>query len=974
MKQVRNLKSTLTKRVRPALLAVILLFTMGFSGYTPKAEATEGPAQSNTSVISPDGKFILEKSAKLTADEGGRTFEITLNAKLNPAYVPPVHNAPRYVVIAVDRSLASTVKEQLKATCDAIKADNSQNKISVITFGGSTSEGKKGSNDNASVVQDFTDCDNAKTVIDGFYFPGEQGTNIEAAFKKIDDQLDHIDDTTIQQNVILITDTLPTSSNNRRYSLNSKDIVNFTKDAKDVFDSISDDVNFYTIGNYSQIEATQYGEYYSGWNDSGYKVYYDKSWVRYDYYTCKDTWEVLIKQKEIAKNFVTSTLKDDKAYFVDNNNAELNSSIEDAYKEILNKKPQQVSDDKVSASNVSLTDVISKNFTFVQNGYGSGKAFRIFGQEGAATTPTYSGQNVSWNVGNISSENGVTIKFKVKANEGVTGIVPTNDSATINYDGTSAQFGKPTVDLRKSELSFDKKASYNDETGKATITFNINGTPGQMPPSTADIVLLIDRSGSMSDGNKIDTVKKSAIDFCDTILRASTGDNVRISIASFAGRSGENAATENQSFTNDFNALKSTINNIQATGGTNTEAGIKKIDDIITSSTANQKYAVLFTDGEPTYYIGGGNGSDATSTCRDEAKVRYTTLMSREENKNLTFYSLGLFTGDSANSTAQDFLYSIQNVENNFDKYCRDYFTKDLAGISKAFTKISNDIAGKVSSTIASNVVIKDPITTTFTVPEGIEPRIEGTYDGVGLVKPITINSKGEQVLEFRLGNITSNSLTISFDIAAADEYYGGNGIRTNDGATINYKDPMTGEIKNGTFNDPEVDLPFTQGSISIEKKVFDEILNLDTKGNLINDKSKFSICLNRMDGKETYMVDLTGNATDNKNKTTMNFYLKGNNTDISPNDDITKNYVTAGTYSVKEIVPMDYENKNISVRYFDSKSGENGKWKVATDLNAIPINRYCNKIEIVVENNKVNNSYWRDRSDVSNTFKYTGK
>ena len=463
MKQVRNLKSTLTKRVRPALLAVILLFTMGFSGYTPKAEATEGPAQSNTSVISPDGKFILEKSAKLTADEGGRTFEITLNAKLNPAYVPPVHNAPRYVVIAVDRSLASTVKEQLKATCDAIKADNSQNKISVITFGGPTAEGKRGSNDNASVVQDFKDCDSAKTVIDGFNFTGEQGTNIKAAFKKIDDQLDHIDDTTIQQNVILITDTLPTSSNDRRYSLNSKNIVNFMNDAKYVFDSISDDVNFYTIGNYSQIEATSYGEYHKAnyWNRfEGYYVYDQNST-----YECTDESQVLSKQKEIANNFITLMLNGDKAYFVDNNNAELNSSIEDAYKEILNKKPQQVSDDKVSASNVSLTDVISKNFTFVQNGYGSGKAFRIFGQEGAATTPTYSGQNVSWNVGNISSENGVTIKFKVKANEGVTGIVPTNDSATINYDGTSAQFGKPTVDLRKSELSFDKKASYNDETG-----------------------------------------------------------------------------------------------------------------------------------------------------------------------------------------------------------------------------------------------------------------------------------------------------------------------------------------------------------------------------------------------------------------------------------------------------------------------------------------------------------------------------
>lgn len=40
MKEVRNLKNILKKRLRSALLAVILLFTMGFTGYNSKANAS----------------------------------------------------------------------------------------------------------------------------------------------------------------------------------------------------------------------------------------------------------------------------------------------------------------------------------------------------------------------------------------------------------------------------------------------------------------------------------------------------------------------------------------------------------------------------------------------------------------------------------------------------------------------------------------------------------------------------------------------------------------------------------------------------------------------------------------------------------------------------------------------------------------------------------------------------------------------
>lgn len=109
-----------------------------------------------------------------------------------------------------------------------------------------------------------------------------------------------------------------------------------------------------------------------------------------------------------------------------------------------------------------------------------------------------------------------------------------------------------------------------------------------------DIVLVIDRSGSMA-GDRMTNAKEAAQNFVTQILDKDP-TNSRISIVSFASD-----ARIDSGFSNNKNSLQSSINNIQAEGGTFTQGGLKQAENLLGGSTADRKYIVLLSDGEPTF-------------------------------------------------------------------------------------------------------------------------------------------------------------------------------------------------------------------------------------------------------------------------------------------------------------------------------------------------------------------------------------
>lgn len=163
------------------------------------------------------------------------------------------------------------------------------------------------------------------------------------------------------------------------------------------------------------------------------------------------------------------------------------------------------------------------------------------------------------------------------------------------------------------EPAHRKYIEYNANTGNYTLNLDVTGKKGET--IGADILFVIDTSGSMDDYNLLEKVqnlltKKDGI--IDKIF-AAEGNVNSSAFVSFAGKSETTSSswytTANKSY------LKSGINSLRATGGTNwtyaMERAASKLEE--RSGSKNEKVVIFLSDGKPTYSMNGnkqtGNGS-----------------------------------------------------------------------------------------------------------------------------------------------------------------------------------------------------------------------------------------------------------------------------------------------------------------------------------------------------------------------------
>ncbi|SPT75407.1 Mg-chelatase subunit ChlD [Arcanobacterium haemolyticum] len=112
-------------------------------------------------------------------------------------------------------------------------------------------------------------------------------------------------------------------------------------------------------------------------------------------------------------------------------------------------------------------------------------------------------------------------------------------------------------------------------------------------PETADIVLVIDTSGSMNDRGRMDKAKEAAKEFVDKLLPS---EATHIGVVSF----GSDVHVV-QPLTDDQKALNQAIRGLHASGGTFTQGGIKQAREMLAKSAADHKHIVLLSDGKPTF-------------------------------------------------------------------------------------------------------------------------------------------------------------------------------------------------------------------------------------------------------------------------------------------------------------------------------------------------------------------------------------
>lgn len=603
----------------------------------------------------------------------------------------------------------------------------------------------------------------------------------------------------------------------------------------------------------------------------------------------------------------------------------------------------------------------------------------------------------------------------------------------VNPEAIQAEYKSAPQTIQTSErcqgnknLEINKSAKVN-ENGTYNITLEAKGEGSIENSKKADIVLVIDSSGSMND--KIDKVQDAAKNLSKNILNASNDDQVKISVANFYYNSRKydlrgGSSDLQTDFTSDLDKIDKSIDKIRSGGGTHTQDGIWRAQDMLSSNKSRKdakKYVVFFSDGLPSesyqwgytgydihvkhaqreyysYFTGYGAPTQVTiGGIAYEPRPETIQVNNNPRYKDAKFYSVGLFTNasESEKSQAVNFLKTIQNVIDP-SEYADKYYTQDLNSINGIFNDISNEIKENINASVAKESVIHDVVSKEFNIVNKSWKITD--LDGNAIQIPpenviVSKNSKGEDEITFKIGNIIANKKTgngkltggvkVSFDISTKDSYFGGEKIPTNTNAEIKYKDPINGSDKEQVFNKPTVDIPYQTGKVTIRK----EIVKKDKNGNWtvakdsdVNRNDRFSISILGNSGSQNhkYTVDLNGNM-----ETSMSFYLRGEKTDISSNKDFSMNYFTEGLYDVEEIVPMNYEKVQV---WIGEDPADNGtKWvkfeEYVNDKENIEKNKVRdgklfigkdnNNINIKVSNTLVNDVFWQDKAYVENKLKY---
>ena len=389
------------------------------------------------------------------------------------------------------------------------------------------------------------------------------------------------------------------------------------------------------------------------------------------------------------------------------------------------------------------------------------------------------------------------------------------------------------------------------------VTLDIQG---KNYTTTSDVVLVIDRSGSM-EGSKLRNTKAAAIAFGEKLLTA--GSTTRIAIVTFSKSA--SAYTYNGGYfytADDLDAFTTAINRITTSGGTNQQAGIHVAQQLLASeaSTGKLKNIVILSDGEATfsYRIGGTvtctgdiqssrfwatsdvDWNTANITC-DYSKtvgVGNSFIISNYHHDltisgcshNTNYITNGIATIWEANQAkaAGTTIYSIAlqagtNGENTLKACASDgtdgkgYFKVSSSATIEADLKAAFDAVAGSLAIAARNGVVKDTmgekVQLSFT---GSAPRItadEAVYDAgnadVYISQGTATYDPTTRAIDWNVGNVsesTTNYPVMKYRVTIREGVSPDTGevLDTNESATFDYTD-YKDEQKQKEFEKPKI-------------------------------------------------------------------------------------------------------------------------------------------------------------------------
>ena len=433
-------------------------------------------------------------------------------------------------------------------------------------------------------------------------------------------------------------------------------------------------------------------------------------------------------------------------------------------------------------------------------------------------------------------------------------------------DGTGLPVsGVPDLSADETEQSYedgkvkvDKIIGSTSEENVFDVTLKVStqekiGNITSSPDAAA--VLVIDCSGSMA-GERIKSAKKAAQTFINDF--AAEGAERKIAIVRYSGDDGYDGAKTVQSWTDAANLSTDSadrfcdvIEGLEASGGTNTEAGIMLGRNLLNSLSPDieNRNIILLTDGNPTFGVKdsseskyetelkvicpwtwslfgsycadqAGNGSSTTCECHTDVEETAKTLKSEGIGTYAVYVGDERIDCKSRNCSLEKKSGARWLAEDcGFTTYSAD--DKDLEKLSEIFKKIIEIIEMKaqawiVTDPMGENIQFEQFMTEASPVNEFEEKDGVITWDIKNSTRGVETEENGATVTTYTLKyRIRLNTLSENY---SPDTYYGTNG-RTGLTYLITEESAQGTSYRNGTayFNIPSV--KGFAGDLSFEKQ-----------------------------------------------------------------------------------------------------------------------------------------------------------
>jgi len=381
----------------------------------------------------------------------------------------------------------------------------------------------------------------------------------------------------------------------------------------------------------------------------------------------------------------------------------------------------------------------------------------------------------------------------------------------------------------------------------ATVTLGVHTS--ELEQITTDIIILMDRSGSMAkticveyyEGTnyckdsqyRLTVAKDQAKELIKSILPTNNKGNVKVGVVTFGTDYEEEYSTQRYSnMTSSQSTALNMINNIQLTSnnGTNVQAGLSAAKKLFDSSNADNKIIVLISDGEPTYFTlnngevcGDGNEDKLSNrdsiACKNSGYIPSTAAKAVADELKSSKYKAEIYAvgyGDSTGKLA-DFLTKSIASQSTADKIY-EYNATDTKGLKDAISKI----AANIKTVLATQAKVTDIIPEGFELTSEAIVALQNTYkDAI----TITTNNDGTTTIEINYKEINSidGTYKIEYDVKAKDNYNGA--MYTNEKAIFT----ATATEDNTFYQDKDIELEFDKPVVPIAPVTKDDDLTSET-------------------------------------------------------------------------------------------------------------------------------------------------